>query len=108
MLDSFPPMSGDCSFCTRMMIIPTKRTKFIIMEATTGPLITHQRAVFSFVSQHLEEENSAFQKSLNIFSQYLEIISIIQYVKHEVAICRIRRLEGEGERLEEGLQWKQA
>lgn len=33
-----------------------------IMEATTGPLITHQRAVFSFVSQHLEEEeNSAFQ-----------------------------------------------
>lgn len=24
------------------------------MEATTGPLITHQRAVFSFVSQHLE------------------------------------------------------
>lgn len=26
------------------------------MDATTGPLITHQRAVFSFVSQHLEEE----------------------------------------------------
>lgn len=26
------------------------------MEATTGPLITHQRAVFSFVSQHLEGE----------------------------------------------------
>lgn len=27
-----------------------------MMEATTGPLITHQRAVFSFVSQHLEEK----------------------------------------------------
>lgn len=27
-----------------------------MMEATTGPLITHQRAVFSFVSQHLQEE----------------------------------------------------
>ena len=27
-----------------------------IIEATTGPLITHQRAVFSLVSQHLEEE----------------------------------------------------
>ena len=25
-----------------------------IMETTTGPLITHQRAVFSLVSQHLE------------------------------------------------------
>ena len=29
MLDSLPPMSGDCSFCTRMMMIPTNRTKLI-------------------------------------------------------------------------------
>lgn len=32
-----------------------------IMEATTGPLITHQRAVCSFVSQHLEEEEEEEQ-----------------------------------------------
>lgn len=33
-----------------------------MMEATTGPLITHQRAVFSFVSQHLEEEEDGSKK----------------------------------------------
>ena len=43
------------------------RIRCTMIEATTGPLITHQRAVFSFVSQHLteeeeeEEEDSAFQ-----------------------------------------------
>lgn len=40
-----------------------------MMEATTGPLITHQRAVFSFVSQHLQaKESSAFQSSFSMFS----------------------------------------
>lgn len=38
----------------------TNRHLSTMMEVTTGPLITHQRAVFSFVSQHLEEERSAF------------------------------------------------
>lgn len=34
-----------------------------MMEATTGPLITHQRAVFSFVSQHLDrkEKDGSFK-----------------------------------------------
>lgn len=41
-----------------------------IMEATTGPLMTHQRAVFSFVSQQLgeeEEENTVFSKSCPVW-----------------------------------------
>lgn len=33
-----------------------------MMEATTGPLITHQRAVFSFVSQHLVEGKDGSKK----------------------------------------------
>lgn len=38
-----------------------------MMEATTGPLITHQRAVFSFVSQHLVEGEDGSKKVVLLF-----------------------------------------
>lgn len=43
-----------------------------MMEATTGPLITHQRAVFSFVSQHLEEKEK--DGSYEVFYQTQKIL----------------------------------
>ncbi len=46
------------------------------MEATTGPLITHQRAVFSFVSQHLEEEegSSTSEITQHVLRHFLSIL----------------------------------
>lgn len=91
MLDSFPPISGDCNFWTRMTMMPMKSTKLIcrnmrfmtfnrlhsdegrnvvfvsfsltvnrssltMIEASTGPFITHQMAALSFMSQHLRKQ----------------------------------------------------
>lgn len=70
MLDSFPPISGDCNFWTRMTIIPMKSTKLICRKIQWEDMRNKQHlgkrsTVHSFSSRLITHHNWSQHRSLD-------------------------------------------